>query len=78
MSCHTIRVGAVGVGVHCNALAREARFRKMVPKSPDLRSIIPDADFIGSRPEFDGWNLGISNAKKALAVKQIGSANAFI
>ena len=78
MNRHAIQVGIVDVGLYCNALAREARFRKMVPKSPDLRSITPDAGFIGFRPEFDGWNRGISNAKKTLAVNQIASANALI
>ena len=31
MSCHTIRVGAVGVGVHCNALAHEVCLDKWSP-----------------------------------------------
>ena len=78
MNRHAIQVGVVDVGLYCNALAREARFRKMAPKSPDLRSITTDASFIGFRPELDGWDRGISNAKKTLAVNQIASANALI
>ena len=78
MNRHAIQVGIVGVGLHCNALAREARFRKIESKHPDLRSITPDAGFIGFRPELDGCNRGISNAKKVLGVNQIASTNALI
>ena len=31
---HAIQVGVVDVGLYCNALAREARFRKVVPNPP--------------------------------------------
>ena len=43
-----VRVGAVGVGVHCNALAREARFRKIcsIPLISDQLALVMDlSDF---------------------------------
>ena len=64
---HAIQVGVVDVGLYCNALAREARFRKMVPESPDLRSISQSAGVAQIPPEFDGQNRGNLNAKKTLA-----------